>query len=350
MCASEGSVLTVILMMSVVMSILAGALAHLVQMNSKNSYRDEKSLKALFLAEAGFAETVSILNADWDNRASVENYGTTSLSDGTYTTSYFEDSENERFQIISTGQVKGVSRTVRAEVQYIDNTEAFEFGVFANNDFHMTNYINVTADVHTNRDINLGGTSQLYGIASASGSVNLSSGAGATTVYEGVLEKIFPTFNFNVYYNLADPSDRYTGDTEFKDVVLAPANGVIYVDGGVYLDGSVQLTGCIVATGSIVSRADLTQYALPELPALMSRDGSITFYDDVDIEDGIVYSGAANVVIREDFIIRGSVIAFQDVTIAHAGTGVSQQESETIPVGLEVAEAQEGLRVLSYHE
>lgn len=345
----EGSVLTIIIMMSVILSIMAGALTQLVQVQSKMSYRDENRIKALFLAEAGFAEVHSLLDDNWNEKDDPDNFGTTSLGEGTYTT-FMEEGIDYRYYVRSVGTVNGVSRTIYAEVDYVDYYAAFKYASFSNKDTTLGNLTNITGDSHSNDDINISGWSYLNGIASAVNDVNIAYYGGAAAVNEGVDPKIFPEFDFNVYYNLADPSDRYTGDISFNNQVLAPVNGVIYVNGNVEMYNDIDLTGCVIATGYIRVNGTLAQHALPDLPALMSRDSHVIFYDYVDVEDGLVYSGGGSVVIWDDFNIKGSLVAKKEVYIVGWGTVLSQTVSETLPLGLIVDESKQGFRVVTYHE
>ncbi len=343
----QGSVLTLVILMSVIISLLASSLSEFVHQESLIGAKDENRIKAFFLAEAGAAEAYGLLKEDFTQKDDPALFLQVNLRDGAYDVDILQT--QGRVLIQSTGMVGSVSETIKMEIAFDNVYEVFDYGVFSNNDIDVIGSSLIDSDVHSNTAVNLQGITFINGTASTVGNVNIVPPSGAATIVEGVYRKTFPKFDFNTYYNLADPADRYTTNIVFDNVNLIPVNGIVYVDGDVTVSGVVNLTGALIATGTITVSGTLTQTGYLNHPALMSRDGDVVLNGSVQIGEGIIYAGGDDVEIQNTLIILGNVIAFDQVRVTGLGT-VQQTQSSQIPLGLVLEESLDGLRMLTYHE
>lgn len=340
---TRGSVLTVSVLMTAILTLLAGGLAQLSLREAASVYRQENSMKAFFLAEAGVADAYSLLLEDYDNKDDPTLYPETSLGQGTYDVTILQTLG--RVVIESVGKVKNVERTLLVEVSYDDGLAGFNYGILSNKEGELRGDSAIDADIHTNEDWDIRGNVSVSGAATAVGDVDLIGNATAESVLENAPVIEFPTFDFNYFYNLADPADRYTGDQDWNNVDLEPVNGVVYVDGDVRIRGSSELTGAIVATGAIEIEGNFTQTPVQNLPALMSRDDSIILRGNVTIQGGLIYSARNDVEIRGNVTTHGNIMSFDQVI----GTGnLTLTASGLIPAG--VNSTGMGLRKLTFHE
>lgn len=343
----QGSILTVVILMSVVISLLATALTRLSYQGSLISVKDENRVKAFFLAESGVANAYALLKENFNYKDDPSLFTQTSLGEGSYDVTILQPAG--RVLIQSTGSVDSVQKTLKVEVAFDDVYEPFNYGFFSNNRVLILGSSNIDGDIHSNDDVVLFGGCFVNGSITAAGIVSVFSPSGAASTTEDVYRKTFPEFDFNTYYNLAAPEDRYTEDTTFQNVTLTPTNGVIYVDGNISISGEVHLTGVLIATGNITVYGTLEQTGYLNYPALMSRDGNIVLFGETQIGNGIIYTASGNIEIRDALTIQGNVIAYSQIQVVSFNS-IQQTSSGQIPVGLILEESLEGVRRLTYHE
>lgn len=342
----KGSALILSLIFLLIISLFSSGMTQLVLGNTHSAYRTEKSIKARFIAEAGMAEAYAILKQDFNNKDDSSLFPETNLGLGTYDAQIYQS--NGRVVIQSTGSSGNVKRILLVEVKNESALEAFNYGVLSNKSGELTGDIVVNGDIHSNEEWDLDGNAFVNGAANAVVDVTLSGSASATIVNDGVLDIPFPTFDFNTYYNMADPADRYTGDVNWQNVDLQPTNGVIYIDGNVRINGNSQLTGTIVATGDIVIGGTFTQIPYLDLPALMSRDGDITFRGNLAILQGMVYTATGDIsILGNTTNITGNVISFNKV---YGSGNLTVNAVSAIPPGYNDDEGGIGLKLVSYAE
>lgn len=341
----KGSVLTAAVMMTVVGSLVAGNLATQVSQDSSYSYHGELSQKALLIAEAGANEAIALLKENFAYKDDPSNFPETNLNDGSYNVTILEI--GDLVSIISEGEVKGVERTVSVNV--IDETglEGLDFAFFSNDNMIIPGNSVVNGDIHSNENIEINGNPTINGYASSNGTITVTGSPTIDNTYEGYPTVDFPTFDFNYYYNLADPADRYFGNKNFTGgQLLDPVNGVIFVDGNVLISGNVTLKGSIVATGDITINGNVVHIGVEGLPLMMSRDGNIRVNGNVTQGDGILYAGTGDISVYGDVELAGQIIAYKELylqgNVTVSGTG-------EIPGGFS-GEAGEGFKIISYHE
>lgn len=344
--------LTAIILLGMVV-IASAALSFMLLRDAFTAKRLKYSTQAYYLAEAGIEEAIAKL---WDTGfdtsgspfISRTNLGAGNITVTLNTTKWVSDNI---LLIISAGTVQGVSRTIKTEVKATIPT-SFNYAVLSSGKTFITqsSVINCggAIGIHSNSTarggwfsasaidvVGIFSHSWVYGNASAVGIVrerfhghitgNKTNHASAVSLPP------FDTAFFNYYYNLANASsDVYTpaDGTQNFTTNLAPANGVIYVNGNVSLEGDITVAGCIVATGDIqvnyLTRGTVTQTQVGNLPALMSRGGGIWIWDPTTL-NGLVYA-TGNITIFSllgdvgDITINGSIISGGDVTISNMTT------------------------------
>lgn len=306
--SSKGTVLTVTILMAVIISLMAGYLTLAVRQDSKMSYKDEKGIKAFYLAEAGIADAFATLKEDWTHKDEPAEFPLTTLVDGTYDVTILQPSG--RVVVQSIGTYKDVTREIIMEVKY-EGGEAFEYGVFANADIVMRGSSDLNGNVRTNANVDLSGSASIAGDAASTGTIT--TGGSATisgSQIEGSATVDFPEFDFNTYYNLAQSDGLYyNGDQNFSGVTLTPNNGVIYVNGIVTVSGTSSVTGGIIATGGISISGTFTQTQVGSIPALMSRDGDVQISGTANMT-GLIYTATGEVNVSGNGSLSGQIISF----------------------------------------
>lgn len=341
----EGSILTVSIMFTAILTLLAAGLFALTLRSADEVQRLRYSMEAFFLAETGVNEMVSQLAEDYGNKDNPALYPSGNLGKGSYSVTVTQP--GGRVLIESTGVVKGIQRKIYVEVEY-EAGDAFDYGLFSNGSISISGSSNVIAECRTNGSVSVSGSGELDGDATAAGTVT-TSGSGTVTgsTTNGADTVSFPTFNFNYYYNLATSGGLYyNGNQTFSSTTLSPGNGVIYVNGNVTLSGTSSLTGAIVATGSITVGGTFTQTQVGTYPSLMSRDSNITIGGNSTI-NGLIYTASGNVGITGSGTFNGQIITYGTTTFS-GGSDVTLNETSQTPPGL--SEDANPIKRISFHE
>ncbi len=344
----KGSVLTGAMLFLVILSFLAASLSQLALSSVNSSERIERSYKALLLAESGVSHAYAILKQNYAAKDDPTLFPETVLGGGSFDVEILQP--DSRVVIQSIGKIDNIERTLLVEVTLDAGTEAFGFGVFSNKEGEVLGNSVVNASMHSNEEWEIKGNAQVNGIVTAVEEIEVEGNASVTQAIPFSSPQPFPTFDFNTYYNLAAPEDRYTGNQNWNNVNLTPTNGVIYVNGNVRIGGTSQIIGCLVVTGKITINGNFNQYGFGDLPAFMSRDYQIKLVGNVNIERGMVYANCHHVEILGNTTIQeGVVITF--VNLKATGNFTLAAPLTTIPPGLNDAEVGEGgMRKLTYHE
>jgi len=311
----KGSTLTITILMLTFLNMASASLYLGVRQNSQMNYHNENMDKATLLAEAGISEAYALLKEDFNNKNNPSLFPETTLGEGSYDVTIIQT--GGRVLIESLGKVKNVENTVSLEVKQniTSPAEAFEYAFFSNGTMEIKGNSNVTGDTFSNDNVLLDGNADINGIAKSAEEVELDGNSTANSVEENLPPIDFPTFDFNYYYNLADPTDRYSGDQTWDGTTLSPVNGVIYVNGKVIIKGDSTVNGTIVATGAIEIEDNYTQSPDPDMPALMSRDDTIKISANAGINSGMVYSALGDIYIYDssNLTMTGHLIAFGNV-------------------------------------
>lgn len=341
----EGSILAITMLALVIISFLAGSLSNFTILNASNFNYQENAHKARFLAEAGANEAISVLQDDFNAKNDDSNFPLTTLGEGTYDVTVVETAG--QVLIKSVGTVRNISREVLISVADDTASTPFDYAFFSNGDTIIEGDPVVTGGIHSNEDMYVIGDPTISGNISATGSVDITGSPTYGDAYSGVVQVAFPFFDFNYYYNLADPADRYAGDLNLSgNQTLTPANGVIFVDGNVRIAGTLNITGAIVATGSITVNGNVNQTGVSGMPILMSRDSYIRINGNVLNGDGLIYSGSNDVQIYGNVSMTGQIVSYGELVVTGSPT-VVQGSDETFGM---IEGTSKGFRKIYYHE
>lgn len=343
---NKGSVLTIAVLTTVIVGLLASGLFVLSLRSADQVSRQRYSMQAFFLAEAGANQMIAILKDDFDAKDDPSQYPSGSLGEGTYEVNILQPSG--RVVVVGRGIVKGIEREVLIEVGMV-NVDPFDFGVMANDDANIYGDSTVIANLRTNDDLILNEQGALTGNAASTGNITvLGSGNISGSQTEGVISVNYPTFDFNEYYNMAqDDGLYYSGNKIFNNANLAPGNGVIYVNGDVTIKGTTSITGGVIATGKIIVKNNFTQTQYGNIPALMSRDQRIEIRDNSSM-NGLIYTASDKIKFRGTGTLNGQVISFGKTEFTTSSNMTLNYVKQT-PPGLILTETSVFSR-LTYYE
>jgi len=270
--------------------------------------RFKHSNQAYFLAEAGIERAIqSLYDSNFDT--SPFPMADIPLGEGRYTVTLdtSKHSSQDLVLAVSTGTVKGVSKTIKVLLR--DNSlEAFNYPVLCGGRMWVAGGSGIYGgDVRSNNSnrnwaVLVGGliaTGYVDEDVYACGEIKktwLGEINGDEYPYSSAIE--MPPFDadfFNYYKELAQNGGiYYSGAHTFTSGTYSPGNGVIFVRGKAVVNGNVTLNGCLIATGRILVNPNFhdysfTQNQIANLPALMTSGGDIGIYSPSTI-NGLVYS------------------------------------------------------------
>ncbi|GEM_PF-2458998 len=327
---SKGVVLLTTL---VVLSLVIFACVSMTAMLLNDTYTVRKiifSTQANYLAETGLEEALKELHDDFNY---IPDGFPKELGKGEYdiTITTHPDDPNMKL-IISTGQVKEVSKTIKVQVVY-EGLEAFDFLALGGGSLKIAGGSTIgtsgnPSKVHSNSTdirewvwiwepiwgywkdpaVQIGtdfSEATVFGDASGCGQVYVHPDNGTVTgdVTSSASYVELPSFDdnfFQYYYDLASEDGAvYTPGWPYikvftSDPCAGTENHVVYVQGEVRLVGTWEMTGCIVATDKVVvnkwAHGEITQHQWENLPAFMSKNSDIEIWDPTNIE-GMLYAG-----------------------------------------------------------
>ena len=139
----------------------------------------------------------------------------------------------------------------------------------------------------------------------------------------------FPTPDLTSYYNIALANGQVNssaltlnGNTSWGAI----AGGVKWVNGAFTANGSLSYSGCIIATGNMTFNGVTTQTRVGDLPAAVSRDGTVVMNGSHTVE-GLVFS-KGDLTWNGQGSIAGSVLCGGNLTFNGSYGIVSYKYSE----------------------
>jgi len=141
----------------------------------------------------------------------------------------------------------------------------------------MTGSKKVIGDISSCERIWLVGSTKITGDAAAPTLTYSGTAISGTKTVGPVTAVTIPDIDLTPYYNQALANGQvYAGNQHFSGSDdLAPAGGVMWVNGDLRVSGSGQLIGCFIATGDIDITGSGDQVQVEKYPAFVSRDGDI---------------------------------------------------------------------------
>jgi len=256
------------------------------------------------------------------------------------------DYATNEVEIISTGEVTGITKTVSQVITLGGLPPAFDYAVYSNSGANFTGNVLVHGDVYMNGNTAFGANCSFTDGyvyhptgTSLSGSGTWTDG-GAQNPVPG-----FPTFDSSYYDNLITSAYGVpAGNQTYNNTTLNLAGSTIYVNGNVTISGNTTINGpgAIVATGVInqsgntysssapkfISGGNLyvagnayttgsTYYSATHITAEgntrvdvggMLSKGSVALAGNLNLS-GIVYSGSGTSFVSGNPVIRGALVA-----------------------------------------
>jgi len=304
-----------------VSGVLMMAGAAMVVLASNASFRMRRQLvntQALNVAEAGIGDMIGRLSADylaWQDSTNSSTFG-----EGTFAV-VSKTMPGGNVIITSQGTVGAVTRVVAVELLGTERDRndmlfSLDGAILSGGDVRFdTAAFTIRGNVHSNQKITSAGGAKngdfYAGVGDDSqGTITAVESIGNldATLVPGVPVRELPAFNFDSYRQLAiDGGLYYNGNQTFKGVNLAPANGIIYVNGDVRISNNSSLVGTLVANGNITleNNFDQTPYAAG-MPALLATGNVIM--GNRGVLNGLVYAGV-NAYIENNVNIKGGIIS-----------------------------------------
>lgn len=337
--------LTTVILLGIIV-IATAALSFMLLNDVFTLKRLKASTQAYCLAEAGIEEAIERLwtnNFDMSSFPIMRNLGAGSI---TVTLNTSKWSAGNILLINSTATVGNISRIIKTSVK-ANIPPSFNYAVLSNGKTLVSQKSTVNCNdavgIHSNSPatggffttsavdvVGLFFPCWVYGNASAVGVARERlQGTITGSDLDNQPAVSLPSFDanfFSYYWNLANESgDVYTpaSGTQSFTINLAPAKGVIYVNGNVSLEGNITINGCIIATGDIwvnfITRGTVIQNQVGNLPALMSRGGGIWIWDPTTL-NGLVYATGGITIFSlfgqiGDIYINGTIMSKGNVTL-----------------------------------
>jgi hypothetical protein len=277
------------------------------------------------IAEAGANAAYAKLKESFANKDNASLFPQTTFNNGyfdTTVTSVGDDQAQISCIGVSGSQTSVVVLDVMdlaTETDGTDPTSPYSYTIFVNGSGTMNGSGNVRGSVRCNQDLRANG-SFLWGTATASCDVYCSvefRANGSATLYgmcyaptvnapggvprtvQAVAPLTMPTLDVTAYYNTALANGKiYDSSHPMPSSLGAIAGGVAWYNGNLTMNGGVSYQGCVIATGSINFKGGCTQTKVGNLPAVVSRDSSVTLSGARTMQ-GLVYS-------KGNFLCNGS--------------------------------------------
>lgn len=314
--SKSGSALLVVIGFTMLLVMGGAAATWITGQSAFTSRKQLEQSRALAIAEAGVADVLAIMSTNYE--AGVGVTYTNVYNGGRYVVSTSRDLTSGNVLVTSTGTYRTSSRRTRLELlgdiyQYWASLVE-DAAIIAGGDATLETAAPVIVGrVHANGNIfHSTGNLQIDGNLTAGGIIELTAKAGYVAITnhpELVVPSYFPIENWKAAAQSGGL--YYSGNQNWRNVNLTPANGIVYVDGDVEINNRSTLAGTLIATGSISinNRFDQTLTA-SNMPALIA--GVNINLLNRNRYDGIIWAGN-NIVTRNNKIINGALIALNNI-------------------------------------
>jgi len=310
---SRGSALLTILFFVMLIGLAAGSMGVMMSRDLFTNRRIVDRSRAQEVADGAAQQAVALIVDDISNLLTPSSeLQSGNIGGGTYSVN-ISSVGGGISMIAAQGTVNDVTRTVKVYVRAPTSGLAFMRGIFANGDLigHGNGYVD--NGTHSNQDSDFHGNIEVRGDASSSGTTALQGAARVTgTASSGAPRIDFPELDFDHYYNIALANGQVYVGNRVLSGTYSPPGGVMWIIGNVDTKGTTTINGAVFATGNIEDHGKTTLNQQGDLPALVSRDGFISFHGKSRFE-GLVYTASGNVYLHGSTRITGSIVSFGDV-------------------------------------
>ncbi|HEY8240780.1 MAG TPA: hypothetical protein VIH35_05000 [Kiritimatiellia bacterium] len=301
---------------AVLISLAAASMMSFAQYQVKATDRARQDNLAMAIAEAGANAAYAAIKADFDNKDNASLFPETDFNNGYFDATVTSVGES-RAQISCIGVSGSQTSVVVLDVVDLttgtdgtDPTSPYSYTIFVNGSGTINGAGNVRGSVHCNQDLRANGAFEwgtttddcdvscsiefranggavLHGMCYAP---SINAGAGVPKTIQAVPTIPMPTLDVTAYYNTALANGQiYDSSHPLPSGPGAIAGGVAWYNGNLTINGGVSYQGCIIATGSINFKGGCTQTKVGNLPAVVSRDSSVTLSGARTMQ-GLVYS------------------------------------------------------------
>ena len=318
----SGSAFLAILALVLIIALTAGSVGMMLRQDAKNNKLIVERIQARQVADGAAQQALAMIADDFDratNPTSEMTSGT--IGDGSYTVDIQSISGNISV-ILADGTVGDKTERVKVFFRFPSSGEAFQKGVFANDDFIASGGGSLGAvnhGSHSNQNTELKGHVEVRGDADSVGTTTVKGAASVDgTARSGVDEINFPLLDFDHYYNIASSNGEiYTaggsGRYDMKNTTYTPTGGVMWVVGDVKISGHTTINGALFATGDIHQAGQCELNQIGTLPAFVSRDGDIHLTGHGASLEGLVYAASGRIDVTGYHRIYGGLIAWGEV-------------------------------------
>ncbi len=315
----NGSAMIAVLFFAILISMAAGNIFVLARQEISLGHRIVDRTSAQQVAEGAANQALGYMAADLANITSPPAVVTSgSMGNGAYAVQV-NTFGGSSFEIISTGTVNDMSRTIRVYGRYpSDPTLALNKAFFTNANLKLTGGGAVNknvegGDTHSNQNTELSGHVTLTGAASSTGTMSVTGAASAADgATDGEPPIAFPKLDFDHYYAIAEAnSEVYDGDVQLNGN-YSPTGGVMWVNGNVKTKSHVNFNGLLIVTGDIHQASQFTQVQYDDYPALVSRNGNMHLSGQTETE-GLIIAQTGSIDLTGVCTINGSIMAWGDI-------------------------------------
>ncbi|MFH0907458.1 MAG: hypothetical protein V1929_01680 [bacterium] len=313
----DGSALVMTLIITATVGIMGASLLTFADYQLGAMQRARQDNQAMAIAEAGANAALAIIKTDFANKDNTSLFPDTSYNDGTFdvtVTSVGDDKAQIKCVAVSGTStqivivdVKDFSEGTPGE----DPSSPWAHTIFINGNGRINGAGNCYGSVRCNQDLRTAGAFEWGTVANpvdvycsvefrANGSATLlgmvyapsvSAPGGVPRTIQAVPTVTMPVLDLTPYYNRALANGQvFAGGTVSGSIGSIPG-GVRWYNGAVTVNGGVNYAGCVIATGSINFKGGCTQTKVDSLPALVSRDGSVTLSGARTMQ-GLIYSAS----------------------------------------------------------
>lgn len=338
----SGSALIAVMGVVLLMALIAAGMVALGRQQVFTAERMRDYVKAQMIAEAGVNDAYNLMKTNFAARLDDANFPLKAFDGGTYDATVTPVGTNKA-NIAAVGVYRSATCYSKANIENIPlittnglppPTSPWAYGVFCNGYLSFNGSSTFRGSAHINNyfqgngSVNWGSaTNPIYFECSGANGFSIN---GASTIIgtirapdinvhgtvssaiEGPVPTIaMPIIDLTPYYQTALANGQVFNSSTINNAQnwgTIPGgvrwyNGNLTVNGG----GSITYKGCVIATGNMTLRGSTTQTQIANLPAFISRDGSITMNGAHTI-NGLVYAGG-NMTFNGSGSVAGALMA-----------------------------------------
>jgi len=255
---SKGNLLVTFIMI-VAFSIVVFSFLSFLSIKLKESGIRTSDVESFYVAEAGLNKAIWYLATpvasggrgfSWRTTGTTEAYGW-----GSFVISVQNHSVSGEVNIISTGEVGGIHKTVSQRVRIGGLPAAFDYAVFCNNSMNLSGNAEVSGDMFVNGNTNFTGNATVSdGMIFHPSGTTLTGHGTFTDGGEPNPIPTFPAFDPSYYDGLIAAAGGFAAENQsYSNTTIDLNGGTVYVHGNVTISGNTTFNGpgVIVATGTV---------------------------------------------------------------------------------------------------